>query len=97
MRQFNSVLRRHLMQLCGERCQRCGWGDRNPYSGNVPLEVEHIDGDWRNNHPSNIIMLCPSCHSLTTTFRGLNRGRGRPGRPGLRDRSTPDAISAARE
>src|SRR5665213_2574299 len=79
---FNGVLRRHLLELLGERCQRCGWHEINPASGKVPVEIEHIDGDWRNIKPENLTLLCPNCHSLTKTFRGLNRGRGRPGRPG---------------
>jgi len=86
---FSRVLRRYLLQSCSERCQRCGWSERNPYSGNSTLELEHIDGDWTNSHPSNLILLCPNCHSLTPTFRGLNRGRGRPGRPGHRDPGKP--------
>jgi hypothetical protein len=79
---FNRVLRRHLLELFGEQCQRCGWSEVNPASGKVPIEVEHIDGDWKNIRPDNLTLLCPNCHSLTKTFRGLNRGRGRPGRPG---------------
>jgi hypothetical protein len=79
---FNKVLRRHLVEVLGERCQRCGWNETNPASGKVPIEVEHIDGNWQNIKAENLTLLCPSCHSLTETFRGLNRGRGRPGRPG---------------
>jgi hypothetical protein len=30
-------------------------------------------------------LLCPNCHSLTDTFRALNRGRGRPKRLGGRE------------
>lgn len=41
------------------------------------VEVEHIDGDWENNSLTNLTLLCPNCHALTPTFRGLNRGRGR--------------------
>ena len=69
-----------MIERAGERCQRCGWGELNPFTGRVPLEIEHIDGNWRNNDPANVCVLCPNCHSLTATFRGANRGRGRPGR-----------------
>jgi hypothetical protein len=79
---LNKVIRRHLLATLGEHCQRCGWAERNPHSNNIPVEVEHIDGDWRNIAPDNLTILCPNCHSLTKTFRGLNRGNGRPGRPG---------------
>ncbi|MEA2719262.1 MAG: hypothetical protein QOJ39_1126 [Candidatus Eremiobacteraeota bacterium] len=79
---FNRTVRRHIIESVGERCQLCGWCERNRHTGLVPLEIEHIDGDWKNNHPENIRVLCPNCHALTPTFRGANRGRGRPGRSG---------------
>jgi hypothetical protein len=81
---FNKIVRQHLLLILGERCQRCGWNERNPASGRIPVEIEHIDGNWRNIMPENLTLLCPNCHSLTITFRGLNRGNGRPGRPGTR-------------
>src|SRR5579884_3098145 len=78
----NQFIRRFLILRDGENCSRCGWAKRHPKTGRVPVEVEHIDGDYRNNHPTNLTLLCPNCHSLTDTFRGLNRGRGRPYRLG---------------
>ncbi len=56
---------------------RCGWCERNPATGRVPLELEHVDGDWRNARPENLLLLCPNCHALTPTFKALNKGRGR--------------------
>ena len=76
-------LRDYLIEKNDQACLRCGWRERNPVTGRVPLEIEHLDGDWRNTVQGNLAVLCPNCHSLTPTFRGLNRGRGRPGRPGL--------------
>ena len=69
-------LRRVLLERHGELCSRCGWAERNPITKRVPVEVEHIDGNWTNNHPDNLTLVCPNCHSLTATFRNLNRGRG---------------------
>lgn len=77
-------MKRALIHLLGERCSRCGWDSRHPRTGNVPIEVEHIDGNWKNNDISNLTLLCPNCHSLTDTFRALNRGRGREKRLGGR-------------
>jgi hypothetical protein len=71
-------LRKYLVKKYGERCCRCGWSEKHPTTGRIPVEVEHIDGDWRNNRPENLTLLCPNCHSLTPTFRALNKGRGRP-------------------
>ena len=42
----------------GGVCQDCGrrvWG--------ADSHVHHIDGDRNNNHPDNLILLCPQCHS----------------------------------
>ena len=56
---------------------RCGWCEINPTSGKIPLEIEHIDGNYKNNTEENLILLCPNCHSLTPTYRALNKGHGR--------------------
>jgi hypothetical protein len=80
-------LSRVLKAQYGERCLECGWNQRNPSTGRVPTEVEHIDGDWQNNRLSNLTLLCPNCHALTPTFRGLNRGRGRAHRLGKLERN----------
>lgn len=81
----NGFVRKYLIHRYGERCSQCGWDKRHPKTGRVPVEVEHIDGDWRNNRVENLTLLCPNCHSLTDTYRGLNRGRGRALRLGGRE------------
>lgn len=89
----NRFIRRYLVQRFGEKCTRCGWAERHPITGNIPIEVEHVDGNWRNNEPSNLTLLCPNCHSLTPTYRALNRGRGRPLRLGGRENPLSTAAS----
>lgn len=73
-------IRKYLMEKFGERCIRCGWSERHPVTKNVPLAVDHIDGDWSNTIETNLALLCPNCHSLTPAYGSLNRGRGRLGR-----------------
>lgn len=70
-------IKRYLLEKYNSECTICGWNKKNPTTGNVPVEVEHIDGNWKNNKEENLTLLCPNCHSLTPTFRGLNRGKGR--------------------
>ena len=36
-----------------------------------------MDGNYLNNLESNLILLCPNCHSLTQTYKGANRNNGR--------------------
>lgn len=73
-------IRRYLMETGGFQCGICGWGERNPRTGRVPLHVDHIDGDARNNRPENLRLLCPNHHALTETYGNANHGKGRAGR-----------------
>lgn len=41
------------------------------------MQIDHIDGDYKNCRPENLRILCPNCHSLTPTFGALNKGKGR--------------------
>lgn len=87
----NQFIRRYLIHRLGEQCSRCGWAERHPKTGRVPIEVEHIDGNYENNHPDNLTLLCPNCHSLTNTFRALNRGRA--GHNALADERIPGRLA----
>lgn len=59
-----------------KQCALCGaeavWRGRP-----LPLEVDHVDGDWRNNRIENLRFLCPNCHSTTDSYRGRGKGRTR--------------------
>lgn len=70
-------IRTYLFNKYNNKCSRCGWGEVNKYTGKIPLEVEHIDGNATNNKEDNLDLLCPNCHSLTETYRGANRGKGK--------------------
>lgn len=70
-------IRRYLFEKYDGKCSRCGWAEVNPYTNTIPLELEHIDGDAENNAEENLTLLCPNCHSLTQTYRGANKGKGK--------------------
>lgn len=75
--QLSMHIKTYLLQKYNNQCARCGWGETNQYTGKIPLEIEHIDGNYKNNKEENLIVLCPNCHSLTSTYKGANYNHGR--------------------
>ena len=70
------IVARYLRETKGYFCDECGlskWKDKH-----ITLEIDHIDGNSLNNNPLNFRYICPNCHSQTPTFKGGNRGKGRP-------------------
>ena len=65
--------RNYLIDKHGAKCMECGWDKINQTTGLVPIQLEHIDGNSDNNKLENLKLLCPNCHSLTTTFGALNK------------------------
>lgn len=70
-------VKRFLRDKYDNRCFLCGWSEINVITGKAPLVADHIDGNWQNNEESNLRLICPNCDSLSATYAGLNRGRGR--------------------
>lgn len=70
-------VQRYIREKYDNKCARCGWCEVNKTSGRIPLELEHIDGIYHHNQEENLILLCPNCHSLTPTYKGANKGKGR--------------------
>ncbi|MFI5765781.1 HNH endonuclease [Streptomyces sp. NPDC051563] len=70
------LLRRALFEIgVPELCAMCGtppeWRERP-----MTLEVDHIDGNWRDDRADNLRLLCPNCHSVTSTWcRGGRHNR----------------------
>ena len=70
----SNMLRKRLIKegIFDAVCSNCGL--RHWMGGPIPLELEHKDGDHCNNELSNLELLCPNCHALTSTYRGKNKG-----------------------
>lgn len=53
------------------KCEYCGiskWMNKK-----IILQFHHIDGNRDNNDESNLLLLCPNCHSLTDNWCSKNR------------------------
>ena len=66
-------LRRFIFNKYENKCCICGWSEINPFTQTLPLEIDHIDGNSENNSEDNLRLICPNCHSLTSTYRGHGR------------------------
>lgn len=74
------VYKKYLISKFGEKCMSCGWCEVNKKTNKIPIQLEHIDGHSENNSLDNLKLLCPNCHSLTSTYGSLNKGNGRKNR-----------------
>jgi hypothetical protein len=73
---IKSHIRNYMLEKSNYSCSECGWDKINPITGKTPLEIDHIDGDCKNCKEDNLKVLCPNCHSLTPTWKALNKGKG---------------------
>lgn len=70
---INQYLRNYLLKKAKFKCSRCGWHEINEFTGIIPLQIHHIDGNCTNNKEDNLEVLCPNCHSLTSTYGNANK------------------------
>jgi hypothetical protein len=67
------ILKRLLIERVGAFCNKCHLGSE--WQGKpLTLELDHIDGDATNNSLTNLQLLCPNCHSQTSTYKAKNKG-----------------------
>lgn len=72
-----SSLRERLIKenVLPNRCSICAI---NEWQGKpLSLHLDHIDGVNTNNLISNLRLLCPNCHSQTSTYCGRNKGKNK--------------------
>lgn len=65
--------KKRLLTERGRKCQVCNltsWLDRE-----IPIELDHIDGNPENSTKENLRLICPNCHAQTETYRGKNMGK----------------------
>jgi hypothetical protein len=86
----SKYVRRYILERDGYKCVVCGWGQKNPHTDTWPLVLDHIDGNASRTVEPNLRTLCPNCDSLTSTYRGANRGNGRLSRRRLYHKATAE-------
>jgi len=66
-------LRQRLIKegILDGKCDECGLSE---WRGcRLSVELDHKNGDRRDNRIENLQILCPNCHSLTPTWRGRHK------------------------
>ena len=60
---------RLLEYICAVCSLLPNWHDQE-----LTLQLDHINGKWKDNRLANLRWLCPNCHSQTSTYTGNGRG-----------------------
>ena len=55
------LIKEGIKEGCCEQCGLSEWGGEE-----LPLDLDHIDGDHLNNVLENLMILCPNCHAVKT-------------------------------
>jgi len=73
----NDLVKQRIVKddLIEYKCKVCGIdeGQGKP----VILDLDHINGNNRDNRLENLRFLCPNCHSQTDTYKGRNKNTGK--------------------
>jgi uncharacterized Zn-binding protein involved in type VI secretion len=68
---YSQSIRKYILRLRGEQCEECG---QLPEHNGKPLkmQIDHVNGNTRDNRLVNLKILCPNCHTQTITWGSGN-------------------------
>lgn len=75
-REPKTFVKQYLIETRGDACEVCGFNGKAP-DGRSIIQMDHIDGNYLNNHIDNLKLLCPNHHAMTPTYGRLNKSGGR--------------------
>lgn len=67
--------KRYLFETVGVKCSICNLTEW--HGEDVPLVLDHIDGNSDNNRVDNIRLVCGNCDMQLPTYKNKNKGNGR--------------------
>lgn len=76
--QYNSTFRKHIINnnIFEYKCNKCGI--KEWLGSPITLEIEHVNGNNWINKRENLELLCPNCHSQTSTYRSKKLLKQKP-------------------
>jgi hypothetical protein len=73
----NEMVKQRIVvnNLIEYKCSKCGIEEW--LGETIILDLDHINGNNRDNRLENLRYLCPNCHSQTDTYKGRNKNTGK--------------------